>query len=96
MNFDPDIFDAIEVGDLNSIEMYWTENIDIDYQDNNGQSMLMLAAYYGFQEIVEYLLKYKPTVSIKNKKGETALDIAKNQQHFAVLDILKMYEESQY
>lgn len=48
MKFDPDIFDSVELGDLDSVEMYWTEEIDVDCQDNLGMTLLMYASMYGW------------------------------------------------
>ena len=39
MKFDLDIFDAVELGDLDSVEMYWTEEIDVNCHDNLGKTL---------------------------------------------------------
>lgn len=35
LTYDGDILDAIEFGDLESIQMYWQKNIDIDYKETD-------------------------------------------------------------
>ena len=36
MSYDADIFDAVEFGDLLSVQMYWTDAININWQDETG------------------------------------------------------------
>lgn len=89
MEYDPDIFDAVEFGDLESIKLYLNENINIDHQDLNGMTLLMFASYYGFEEIVEYLLSFKPNMKLKNLRGNTALDLAIKNNHVKTVEILE-------
>ncbi len=87
--YDGDIFDAIEFGDLESVKMYWTESIEIDYQEKGGNTMLMLASYYGVEEIFEFLLAKRPNLNLKNDLGQTAADIARGKGHNSMLDLLR-------
>lgn len=91
IKYDPDIFDAVELGDFNSVKMYWTEEIDVNCQDNLGMTLLMYAALYGWHEIVDYLLKYRPDVRLRDKKGETAIDKSYNEDIRGML--LRYYDE---
>lgn len=79
MKFDSDIFDAVTFGDLDSVQMYWSDEIDIDYQDKFGMTLLMYASMYGWSEIIDYLLKYQPDVTLCDYKGETAIDKSYNR-----------------
>lgn len=79
MKFDPDIFDAVEFGDLDSVQMYWTGETDVNCQDTLGMTLLMYASVYGWPEIIDYLLKYKPDITLRDKKGETAIDKSYNE-----------------
>ncbi len=88
MEFDPDIFDAIEFGDFDTVQRYWTDQINIDFQDNLGRTMLMLAVYYEFVDIVIYLLWFNPDLELRNKDGQTALDIANNKKNGLISDLL--------
>lgn len=76
MNYDADIFDAVESGDLETIKSYWTKEIDIDFQDNNGMNLIMLASTYNQKEIVSYLLTLNPNLYLKNNNNETVFEIA--------------------
>lgn len=87
--YDGDIFDAIEFGDLESVKMYWQERIVIDYQEKEGNTMLMLAVYYGFTDIVEYLLLKRPNLNLRNNQGQTAADIAVEKGYTLILEMLK-------
>ncbi len=73
---------------MNSVEDSRIGDKDIDKQDNNGKTPLMLAAYYGHAEIVSYLLANGADKSVANKKGETALSIAEKKKFVAVAAIL--------
>ncbi len=42
MEFDSDIFDAVEFGDLESVKRYRTKDININFQDDNGISLIGL------------------------------------------------------
>ena len=52
------------------------ERIDVDYQDEYGDTALMHASRYGYLEIVEYLLENKANLNLQNEQGETALMLA--------------------
>lgn len=51
-------------------------DIDLEYQNIDGNTALMLAARYGNVEAVELLLMHGAQADIKNYKNETAYDIA--------------------
>jgi ankyrin repeat protein len=89
LNYDGDLFDAIELGDLESAKIYWSEDIEIDYQEKGGNSMLMLAVSYGFKDVVEFLLSKQPNLNLKNDQGQTAADIAKEKGYDQILNLIK-------
>ncbi|MEO0683853.1 MAG: ankyrin repeat domain-containing protein [Cyanobacteria bacterium J06649_11] len=78
LNFDADIFDAAEVGDIETVERFWSESIDVDYQDLAGRTLLMYAASNGHIDVFNFLFKHNADASLKDKMGETALDKALN------------------
>lgn len=88
--YDPDIFDAVVFGDLESIKMYWQNDINVNYQEKRGATMLMLAAYYGFEDIVEYLMSKGADLSLKNTEGQTAMEIAQQNGHPGVVKLIEM------
>lgn len=54
-----------------------------------GQTPLILAARDGNFEIVSFLLEKKANPSLKNKKGKSALDLALENGHLKIVDLLK-------
>ena len=89
LTYDPDIFDAIEFGYLESIKTYWQDDIDIDHQEKGGNSMLMLADSYGQEDIVEFLISKNPDLYLTNDLGQTAEDIAKVQGHTRIRKLIR-------
>lgn len=51
MEYDADIFDAVEFGDLESIKTYWTDQINIDWQDGDGMDSSMDISFSVFTNI---------------------------------------------
>lgn len=49
---------------------------DVDFQDENGYTPLMMATISGQKEIVELLLEYKANVNIQNKYKQTSIMLA--------------------
>lgn len=54
-----------------------------------GQTPLILAARDGNYEIVSFLLEKNANPSFKNKKGKTALDLARENGHLKIVELLK-------
>eukprot|EP00928_Gymnodinium_smaydae_P012540 TRINITY_DN14545_c0_g3_i1.p1 TRINITY_DN14545_c0_g3~~TRINITY_DN14545_c0_g3_i1.p1 ORF type:complete len:649 (+),score=170.56 TRINITY_DN14545_c0_g3_i1:113-2059(+) len=65
-----------------------TPNVTIDLQDDNGNTALHYAAYYGNLAVVLDLLKSSPSKDIKNSYGLSALDYATSRSFKAVADAL--------
>lgn len=92
LTYDGDIFDAVEFGDLDTLKLYWQDAIDLDYQEKEGNTLLMLAVSYGWEEIVQFLLSKGPNLHLINKEGDTALDIARKKRHMQIAEwIQKAY-----
>ena len=60
----------------------------IDAQDNDGWTALIGASLYGKEAAVRELLKGNPNLDLKNNGGKTALDIARNENHQSIVDLL--------
>ena len=56
-----------------NIELLLKTGADINIQDKNGWTALMVAIYRGKKEIVELLIKRKADLEIQNQMDETAL-----------------------
>lgn len=91
MEYDSDIFDAVEFGDLETVKEYWTKDIDIDFQDNNGMSLIMLASRYNHKDIVKHLLTLNPNLYLLNNKEETVFSIAERLEDKGVFKSLLRY-----
>ncbi|MEN0048098.1 MAG: ankyrin repeat domain-containing protein [Bacteroidota bacterium] len=85
---DPDIFDAIEFGDIETVKNYWTDHINIDWQDNKGMSLIMYAVYYADIPIIELLLTKNPNLHLRSNDGQTVFDIAKARDNEDLLEML--------
>ncbi|CAD8052862.1 unnamed protein product [Paramecium sonneborni] len=64
---------------------------DINYQNDEGNTMLISASKCGATLIVEYLLKNGADVNTQNYIGQTAMDIALENYQFATADIIFKY-----
>lgn len=60
------------------------EEIDLDVQDQEGNTPLHLAAAEGFLEIVTMLCEADARVDVVNNCGKTALDVSKDQRIYQV------------
>ncbi len=65
------------------------KNSNIDERDNAGNTPLHYATQTGKKDLVEELLKAGADSSLRNKKNETPLDIARELGHDEVLSILR-------
>jgi len=75
---------------LEFIELVIAEYIDINIQDKDGNTALMVASKMNKLDIVNMLLKYNADVTIKNKNNEEAWELASNQE---IRQILLDYED---
>lgn len=71
------------------------EGIDKDAQDNLGDTALIHAAHNGFVEIGQILLDNMADINIKNNKGKTAFDIAKENGKKDFVNLLENYKNQQ-
>lgn len=67
-----DLFDCIKKGDLETLLRFLPE-INVNYQDENGNTPLHLATTNGHKKLVEELINHGANVNAKNLDGETAL-----------------------
>ena len=54
-----------------------TTDLELEFQDNKGNTLLMYAIELRNEPLINEILKLNPDVNIKNKKGKTANDMAK-------------------
>ena len=61
----------------------------IDAQDNDGFTPLILASRFGKEAAVRELLKGNPNLDLKDKYGgKTALDYARQEKHQSIVNLL--------
>lgn len=68
--------------------------IDRNAQNKFGDTALHLAAKWGFTEIIETLLEYGVKVDIRNRAGQTALELAHNSRLATMLQSFKGTDKS--
>ncbi len=69
-----DLFAALYIKDV-SIDML-DESFNINFQDKLGHTLLHLAVGQNNESVVRFCLSLKPNTNIKNRRAETALEIA--------------------
>lgn len=67
------LFQAAEFGDINLVRYLLDKGLDIDGQDEEGDTLLHHSAKWGHSKLVTYLLRRQASAVIMNKKGRTAL-----------------------
>ncbi|GAG71671.1 unnamed protein product, partial [marine sediment metagenome] len=65
-------FNAARYGIKASIFELISEDIDVNIQDDDGKTALILASFYGHQEVVEILIHNGVDVNIQSISGYTA------------------------
>lgn len=81
--------DAAREGDLKTIQSYLDSGFSPNITSKRGDSLLILATYYGHAEVTEALLKNKKTeVNLVNKMGFSALTGAAFRGRDEIIKIL--------
>jgi len=62
---------------------------DIDEKNNEGETVLMIAARSSSVEMINCILKYKPQLKLENKQAKNALEIAKISNVAGVIEVLE-------
>ena len=73
----------------NIVELLKQENLDINARYRYGRTALIMASYYGHEEVVRILLKHKYLdMNAADRYGNTALSLASYYGHEGVVRIL--------
>ncbi|MEI0477590.1 ankyrin repeat domain-containing protein [Brachyspira pulli] len=83
------LLDAAIFGDEDVVEKILEKNINVNIQDDVGNTALILACMEGHIKVVEILVKANADKSIVNKYGNDALFYAKQNNH---PDIVKLIQ----
>ena len=85
-----DTWNAAAHGETVVLERLIASGASIDFEvDNFNQTPLMGAAWGGYADTLVVLLRHHADVNHKNRKGETALRLAKEQGHPDIVQLLK-------
>lgn len=85
---------AVETADIKQVETILKGNEkSVDCKDQFGWTPLMTACCAGNESMVEFLLKYKPDLSVRDKRGNSCQDLAHAKGHQNIINILKQYIE---
>lgn len=76
--------------DIKEIEHLIDPNVNINIQDNYGNTLLMTAASLGYLEICTFLIDNHAHLNVQNKLGHTALMLACSNLHPNHADIIKL------
>jgi len=68
--------------------------LKIDLPNSDGETALMLASQQGNLDVVTLLLEHNAIRRIKNKQGKTALDLAQQNKHTAIINALNPYPKT--
>lgn len=72
---------AVEAGDVEALKALINfREINLDYQDDNGFSAVMIAASRGYVEVFRLLVFAGADVKLLNKSGETAISLSESNQ----------------
>jgi len=86
---------AVQAGKIKLVQLLIEQGLAaISLPDNQGNTPLIVAAQGGHAEIVKYLLEKGASLEESNKKGETALTCAEMRKHSAIIEMLKINENS--
>lgn len=81
---------AARQGIRNVYDSFIAAEADFDFQDNEGMTPLMWASLQGDAWNVNDILLARPNRRIKNKKNQTAFDIAQHWQKESVIDLVRI------
>ena len=86
-----DIFQAIRDNNIEKVKEYLDRGEDVNVQNKYGWTPLYRASHDNHIEVVKLLLQRKDIdLTIKTKKVKTALDIAKEEGHQEIIELLSV------
>lgn len=79
---------AVDRGNFAKVKQLVSQGLDINQQDKDGNTALMISSRNHNLNITKFLLANGANKLIKNQKGQTALDIATKRKHQKIIDVL--------
>lgn len=83
-----DFLKEIKAGHRENVELFIKAGMDVNAQDEDGSSALMIASERGEREIAELLIKSGTDVNMKNVDGYTALMYAAYKGNLQIAELL--------
>ena len=83
-----ELFDAARNGETTRLLAYVDSGVPVDLTDHQGNTLLMLAAYYGHAELVAGLAERGANVDATNDRDQVALAGALFKGYDEVIDVL--------
>lgn len=84
------IHDVARAGFLDTLQTLLEFHADVNIEDAEGNLPLHLAAQEGHVRVVEFLLRRTPSrVAHQNRRGDTALDVARLYRRSAVVQLME-------
>jgi hypothetical protein len=75
------LLEAVLANDIVAFGQALTNGAQVNHRFLEGQTALHLAAYYGRDEMVKWLIAYGADVEAQDTKGDTPLMLAMQEQH---------------
>ncbi len=80
---------------FDEVQSLLKEGAQVDQQDSEGNSLLMIATKYCHNDIVKILLEYKADVYLQDSSGKSSLMVASQDGHIDTVKILLEYSTKQ-
>ena len=68
-----------------------SREIDLNYQDEDGNTFLIIAIKHGLFKLAKFLLEKGINIDIQNKEGNSALHYALSSKNFLLADLLRKF-----
>jgi serine/threonine-protein phosphatase 6 regulatory ankyrin repeat subunit A len=79
-------------GDIDGLnELLKTSNLSVNFQDDDGKSLIVCATLLGYKEIAQFLLENDADVNLQDEDGCTALHYASLVGHINIVELLLKY-----
>ena len=83
-----ELLKAVNAGDAKTVGAFLNKGLDPDTADPDGNTILMIAARLGHQDVVALLISRKAGVARRSPHGDTALMMACLKGHLAIAKLL--------
>jgi len=89
--YDADLFELVELDNYEHVRLFLDSSRppDVNARDTRGQTVLMVAAYYGHNALLSLLLERGADPNLSDARGETALTKALRHRHAEAARLLR-------